>query len=164
MRGLKPFLSALLLLPLLTPPRAVAQDPDPEAGPVFVAHDVEPTLTNSAELGQMMRRVYPSGYRDTGLDATTVLWVYVARDGSVQASQVLKSSGYDVFDRAAEQIVDAMVFEPARNGDEEVAVWIQRAVHFKSGEGGRFAEGPALVAEDVVAARDSAKKQKDDDP
>ena len=109
-RLLVPFLVLLVLFPAR---RVSAQDPDPADGPVFVAHDVEPTITNGEELGHVLRRVYPSGYRDTGLDVTAILWVFVARDGTVGGSQVLQSSGYGVFDRAATQVAEAMVFGPA---------------------------------------------------
>lgn len=161
------YLGVVLALALLLPTQRVsAQDPDPADGPVFVAHDVEPTITNGDELKHVLRRVYPSGYRDTGLDVTTILWVYVARDGSVGATRVLTSSGYDVFDRAATQVAEAMVFEPALRDGEPLAVWVNQAVHFKSGESGRFLEGPALVVEDVIDSRDSIAKhaQEDDNP
>ncbi len=158
MLGLRLLLPVLVLL-ALTPARDVrAQDPDPADGPVFVAYDVEPTIANGEELGHVMRRVYPSGYRDTGLDVTAILWVFVARDGSVGATQVLKSTGYDVFDRAATQVAEAMVFEPALRDGEPLAVWMNQAIHFESGDSGGFLEGPALVAEDVVRARDSVSK------
>ena len=163
MRGFTALLPALLVLTVLSPRSVGAQDPDPADGPVFVSYDVEPVLQNQGEVGHVMRRAYPSGYRDTGLDVTTLLWIYVGRDGTVGGSEVLKSSGYAVFDRAAEEVVDAMVFEPAQSGGEPVAVWVQKAVHFKSGESGRFLEGPALLADDVVQARDSARNSKDDD-
>lgn len=157
------FLPALLLLALLLPRPGWAQDPDPADGPVFVAYDVAPVLTNQEEMGHVLRRAFPSGYRDTGLDVTTLLWVYVARDGSVSASRVLKSSGYDVFDQAAGQVAKAMSFDPALRGDEPLAVWIQQAIHFKAGESGRFLEGPALVAEDVLRARDSTENKENDE-
>ena len=163
MPGLRLLVPVLVLFALLPAHRVFAQDPDPADGPVFVARDVEPTITNGGELQHVLRRVYPSGYRDTGLDVTAILWVYVARDGSVGAFKVLQSSGYDVFDRAAEQVVEAMVFEPALRDSEPVAVWMHQAIHFKSGESGRFLEGPALVAEDVVRARDSIANRNEDD-
>jgi protein TonB len=164
MPGLRLLVPVLALLALVPTHRVFGQDPDPADGPVFVARDVEPTITNSEELGHVLRRVYPSGYRDTGLDVTTLLWLYVTRDGSVEASTVLKSSGYGVFDRAAEAVAEAMVFDPALRDGEPVAVWMQQAVHFKSGESGRFLEGPALVADDVVRARDSIANHQDDEP
>lgn len=161
MGSLRLIASVLFLLTVLLPGQGVAQEPDPADGPTFVAHDVEPVLANQEELGHVLRRVYPSGYRDTGLDVTALLWVYVARDGSVGATQVLKSTGYDVFDRAAEQVANAMSFDPALKNDEPIAVWVQKAIKFDSGDSGGFLEGPALVADDVVQARDSAKKQED---
>lgn len=159
MPGFRLLASVLVLLTLLPAHRLLAQDPDPADGPVFVAYDVEPTITNSEELGHVMRRVYPSGYRDTGLDVTAILWVFVARDGSVGAARVLKSTGYDVFDRAATQVAEAMSFDPALRDGEPVAIWMNKAIHFKSGDSGGFLEGPALVAEDVVRARDSARAE-----
>lgn len=136
----------LLLLLTFTPlGPALAQEPAPDAGPVFIARDVEPTLKNAKEVRQAMRRVYPSGYRDTGLDVTAIMWVYVDADGEVGNHQVLKSSGYDVFDRAAGELVEVMRFEPALRDGEPLAVWINQAIHFKSGESGRFMEGPSLI-------------------
>lgn len=164
MGRLKALVPAVLLVAMLLPGQAFAQDPDPAAGPTFIAYDVEPVLSNQEELGHVLRRVYPSGYRDTGLDVTALMWVYVARDGSVAATQVLKSTGYDVFDRAAEQVAKAMFFEPALRNDEPVGVWVQKAIQFNSGDSGGFLEGPALVADDVVQARDSARKNQEDKP
>jgi len=149
---------------MLLPTQGSAQDPDPADGPVFVAYDVAPVLTNQEEMGHVLRRAFPAGYRDTGLDVTTLLWVYVARDGSVSASRVLKSSGYEVFDQAAGQVAKAMSFDPALRNEEPLAVWIQQAIHFKAGESGRFLEGPALVADDVVRARDSTQNAKNEKP
>lgn len=140
--------AVFVLLALLIPCFAFAQDPDPADGPVFVAHDTEPTIDNHDELAQVLKRVYPSGYRDTGLDVSTILWVYVAKDGTVGGTEVLKTSGYDVFDRAAQQVADAMEFKPATRGDEPVAVWINQVVNFDSGDSGRFLEGPALMDTD----------------
>lgn len=138
----------LVSLTLLPFGSVLAQDPAPEDGPVYIARDVEPTLKNGQEVRRVMRRVYPSGYRDTGLDVTAIMWVYVDAEGQVAARQVLKSSGYAVFDQAAEKLVDAMVFTPALREGDPVAVWINQAIHFKSGESGGFLEGPALLGEE----------------
>ncbi len=138
----------LVLLALLPISRVSAQDSVKVEGPVYVARDVEPTIRNGKELRRIMRRVYPSGYRDTGLDVTAIMWVYVEADGTVGAREVLKSSGYDVFDRAAEQLTDGMLFTPALREGEPLGVWINQAIHFKSGDTGHFLEGPALLAEE----------------
>ena len=159
----KLLVAVLVMLVLLPAPAAFGQDPDPADGPVFVARDVEPTITNAEELGHVLRRVYPSGYRDTGLDVTAILWVYVARDGTVGATKVLKSTGYDVFDRAATQVGEAIVFEPALRDGEPVAVWMNQAIHFESGDSGGFLEGPALVADDVVRERNAARNDQEQD-
>jgi hypothetical protein len=40
---------------------------------------------------------------------------------------------------------------------------MNQAIHFKSGESGGFLEEPALVADDVVRARDSLRNNRQDD-
>lgn len=134
-----------MLLALMSPQALAGQDPDPADCPTFVARDTEPTIKNMDELAQVLKRVYPSGYRDTGLDVSTILWVFVGSDGTVGATEVLKTSGYDVFDRAAQQLADAMEFDPALRGEEPVGVWINQVINFDSGDSGRFLEGPALL-------------------
>lgn len=74
---------------------------------------------------------------------TTVLWVFVTTDGTVGASQVLKTSGYDVFDGAAMRVAGKMGYSPAQLGDEPVAVWVNQAIHFKSAEAGQLLDAPA---------------------
>lgn len=149
-------LVVLLVLAVLLPlGSAFAQEDPKEAGPTFIARDVEPTLKNSKDVRRVMRRVYPSGYRDTGIQATTIMWVYVEPDGTVGARQVLKTSGYEVFDQAAGTLVDAMEFTPATRDGEPLGVWINQAIHFKSGESGGFLEGPALLAEEPEEPEDS---------
>jgi TonB family protein len=139
-----------VLLALIPVGSVFAQDPVQVEGPTYIARDVEPTIKNMEELKFVMRRVYPAGYRDTGLDVTAIMWVYVEPDGTVGARQVLKSSGYAVFDQAAEQLVDAMEYTPALRGGEPLAVWINQAVRFDSGDSGRFMDGPAHVAEELI--------------
>lgn len=140
----------LLCLAFLPSDRVVAQnaaDSLKAAGPVFIARDAEPTLKNAKEVKLLLERLYPSGYRDTALDVTVVLWLFVEADGTVGACQVLKSSGYTVFDSAAEQVAEGMVFNPATYQDEPVGVWINQAIHFKSTDTGRLLEGPRSVRE-----------------
>jgi TonB family protein len=138
-------LAVLTVLPIVP---VFAQEAAQDAGPVFIARDVEPTLKNSKDVRRLMRRVYPPAYRDSGLDVTTIMWVYVEPDGTVGASEVLKSAGYDAFDRAAGQLAEAMLFTPALREGEPLGVWINQAFHFKSGEGGKLLEGPGLLMEE----------------
>lgn len=146
----------LILLALPAGGSLEAQEsPAKTEGPAYIARDVEPAIKKMQDLKRIMRRVYPSGYRDTGLDVTSIMWVYVEPDGTVGGHQVLKSSGYEVFDRAAEQVVEGMVFTPALRNGEPVGVWVNQAVHFKSGESGRFLEGPALLAEEPQEVQNS---------
>ena len=124
----------LVLLALLPTHRVFAQDPNPADGPVFVARDVEPVLENTVEVQQALGREYPESMRLTGHEATVVMWLFVEKDGTVGASQVLKSSEYPAFDEAATKVAERMVFTPAMWKGEPVAVWINQAIVFKPGD------------------------------
>jgi TonB family protein len=150
-----------VLLALLPLTGVLAQDP--ADGPTYIARDVEPTIKNMEELALVMRSVYPAGYRDTGLDVTAIMWVYVNPDGTTGGRKVLKSTGYAVFDQAAEKLVDAMVYTPALRDGEPIGVWINQAVKFDSGDSGRFMEGPALLAEEHVDMDRGHGKDEDED-
>ena len=96
----------LVLLALLPTHRVFAQAPNPADGPVFVARDVEPVLENTVEVQQALGREYPESMRLTGHEATIILWLFVEKDGTVGASQVLKSSEYPAFDEAATKVAE----------------------------------------------------------
>ena len=149
----------LALIPVAALP---AQETDPADGPTFVAHDVKPVLANQDEVVQLLKRAYPAGYRSTGLDVTAVLWVFVDEEGKVGKSQILKSSGYDVFDGAAMEVAGGMVFAPAQSAGEPVAVWINQAIHFKSAEGGQHLSGPAGIGAEKKRPEEAMKEEKDE--
>jgi TonB family protein len=117
---MRPHCTAALLVPLALFPigRLRAQDSVMLKGPVYVARDVEPALMDIKQLKRFIRRVYPSSYRASGIEATTVLWVYVKPDRTVGACKVLRSSGYNAFDHAAEQVAQEMHFSPALLAEE----------------------------------------------
>ena len=55
----------------------------------------------------------------------------VLTNGHVAAMTVSRSAGHADLDRAAMDAVKTWVFEPARRGEEAVAVWVTLPVRFK---------------------------------
>lgn len=114
-----------------------APPPPPQVGdtgvdrPPFIPRDVEPRLKNRAETQRALRRHYPDLFREAGIEATVVLWIFVDRTGAVTRVRVETPSGYDRVDTAAEEVARAMEFEPALNRERAVGVWVRQAVRFR---------------------------------
>ncbi|MEN8376653.1 MAG: energy transducer TonB [Gemmatimonadota bacterium] len=111
------------------PPPPVRRGNGDDPG-VFIPHTVKPELVNQEAVERELRRRYPSHLRDAGVEGTTLLWVKVGTDGRVAEARVEESSGLDAFDRVALEVADAMVFRPALNLDQKVALWVQIPIQF----------------------------------
>lgn len=110
------------------PPPHAAEDVSSE--PVFTPYTVEPELRNRPEVTEVLQREYPDELRAAGIGGTTVVYLYVDRDGKVGNVRTAGSSGHEVLDAAALEVARAFQFTPALNRDQEVPVWIQIPVVF----------------------------------
>jgi protein TonB len=73
---------------------------------------------------------YPEELWDAGVEGETMLEIHVSRSGSVDSAKVHESSGHEEFDSAAVRGVSGLRFEPARRGDDSVAVTVLLPVQF----------------------------------
>jgi len=69
--------------------------------------------------------------RRRGYEGTVVLEALVTREGKVKELRVLRSSGYPVLDRSAEESVREWVFEPGSVGGRKVDMWVRVPVRFE---------------------------------
>jgi len=74
---------------------------------------------------------YPKMARRRGYEGTVVLEALVTREGKVKELRVLRSSGYPVLDRSAEESVREWVFEPGSVGGRKVDMWVRVPVRFE---------------------------------
>ena len=74
---------------------------------------------------------YPPGARRRGYEGTVMMEVLVDRQGKVREMRLFESSGYDILDRAAMRAVKGWVFEPARQGEEVVEMWVKVPLTFR---------------------------------
>ncbi len=74
---------------------------------------------------------YPSLARKRGQEGTVILQVLVNREGRVDDLEIETSSGFGQLDRAALSAVSKWSFEPGRQGEERVAMWVRVPVTFK---------------------------------
>ncbi len=75
--------------------------------------------------------VYPGLARKRGQEGTVILQVLVNREGRVDALEIENSSGFGQLDRAALAAVRKWSFEPGRQGEERIAMWVRVPVTFK---------------------------------
>jgi protein TonB len=116
--------------------RVLRQDAEPRAEreridqPHFTPMSVQPYMTNRPEVARALLEAYPPELRDRGVGGTTVLQLRVGAEGRVLERRVQKSSGYAAMDEAALRVVDLMRFQPARNRDQRVPVWVSQRATF----------------------------------
>lgn len=112
----------------LPPPPATGS---PSDRPSFIPYDTPPRLKNGGEIQRLLQRLYPESLKNAGIGGTVVLWIYVNDQGQVDKSVVKESSGHSALDRAAQQVADNMVFEPAMNRDKRTDVWVAQNITFE---------------------------------
>ena len=108
-------------LPGPAAPTAVASVP-PDAG---VTRWARPTG------GYQVRPSYPSTPKRLGIQGTALLRVHVLADGRVGDVAVEQSAGHRDLDDAAVDAVRRWRFEPARRGEDPVAMWVRLPVEFR---------------------------------
>lgn len=81
--------------------------------------------------GYQVHPRYPASARRSGIQGTTVLRVFVARDGRVTDVGIEKTAGHPDLDEAAADAVRRWRFDPARRGEEAVGMWVLLPVEFR---------------------------------
>lgn len=74
---------------------------------------------------------YPEELWDAGIEGETILEIHVSPVGTVDSSRVQQSSGYAAFDSAALQGARELRFDPARRGEDSIAVRVLLPVQFQ---------------------------------
>lgn len=80
--------------------------------------------------GYQLLPKYPESARRQGITGTSLLLFEVLANGTVGAVQVERSAGHPDMDQAALEAVKKWRFEPARRGNQPVAVWLRMPVRF----------------------------------
>jgi TonB family protein len=80
--------------------------------------------------GYQARPRYPESARRQGIEGVSLLRFEVQANGAVGEILVERSAGYQDLDRAAIEAVKKWRFEPARRGNQSIAVWVTLPVRF----------------------------------
>ena len=73
---------------------------------------------------------YPESARRQGITGTTLLLFEVLANGRVGEVRIEHSAGHSDLDEAAAEAIKKWRFEPARRGNQPVAVWLRMPVRF----------------------------------
>lgn len=111
-----------------TPPPASTA---PSSNVASIPRDASVTRVARPTGGYQVRPPYPSTARRLGIQGTTMLRVHVLADGKIGEVDVEQSAGHPDLDQAAADAVRRWRFEPARRGDEAVAMWVLLPVQFR---------------------------------
>jgi protein TonB len=103
----------------------------PSSNVASIPRDADVTRVAQPRGGYQVRPPYPSTARRLGIQGTTMLRVHVLADGKIGEVDVEQSAGHPDLDRAAADAVRRWRFEPARRGDEPVAMWVLLPVEFR---------------------------------
>ena len=105
---------------------SVPSTPNRDSGPAG-------TITQNArpQGGYQVRPSYPSSALRQGIQGTTMLKVHVLIDGRIGDVIVQQSAGHPDLDQAAIDAVRRWRFEPARRGNDPVAMWVLLPVEFQ---------------------------------
>jgi len=101
--------------------------------PRFIPYDTPPRLANAREVNRTLQDLYPTELKDAGVGGMANVWLFIDEGGAVQEAELSRSSGADEIDAAAIEVARTMRFEPARNRDKAVAVWVQIPITFSVG-------------------------------
>src|SRR5206468_11520371 len=81
--------------------------------------------------GYQVQPGYPASARRLGIQGTTMLRVHVLVDGRVGDVVVQETAGHPDLDQAAAEAVRRWRFDPARRGNDPVAMWVVLPVEFR---------------------------------
>lgn len=81
--------------------------------------------------GYQVKPRYPDSARRAGVQGITLLKVRVLENGNVGETLVEQSAGHPDLDRSAAEAVKKWRFEPARRGNDPIAVWVLLPVRFQ---------------------------------
>jgi len=81
--------------------------------------------------GRISRR-YPAHLAAAGIGGVVSVWMFVETSGQVTETRLQSSSGEPSLDRLALELAQEFRFQPARNDQCTLAVWIALPVSFGS--------------------------------
>ena len=89
------------------------------------------TVETRPELLKSVKPVYPKEAREKNLEGQVLLRFTINADGSVSNPHVWKSTGSEIFHKAAIEAILQYRFKPAQHGEKAVPVWMTQVIGFR---------------------------------
>lgn len=107
---------------------APSLSPSPSPRTAWVPATLPPD--HQACRAQQAERHYPALLRDRGIEGRVVVRVMVDEAGRAAEVQVQSASGWRLLDEAARRVAAACPYQPARQGEQRLAAWIEYPIRF----------------------------------
>lgn len=104
---------------------------DIRAKPTFTPFTEAPRITNRTEVISAMTRAYPPLLREAGVGGTVRVYFFINEKGVAEQVRLDESSGHEALDEAALNVAGVYAFEPARNDEKPVPVWVSFPITFQ---------------------------------
>lgn len=99
--------------------------------PVFVAYDEPPQIIGGMAALQKHLE-YPKVARVSGIEGIVFVKVLVGADGRTERTEILKAKPLDMgFEESAIEALEKVEWEPAKQRDRKIRVWVSIPVQFK---------------------------------
>ncbi len=115
------------------PPKSPAAKRAPRRPPPQPSSRAQTAGTQTTEPPRVERNpppLYPATAVDQGWEGITTLRIHIAKDGTVEAVEVLQSSGHSVLDAAAVRAVRKWRFSPAMRDGKPVPIHVRLKIRF----------------------------------
>ena len=97
---------------------------------VFVAYDTPPApIGGFAAIQKNLK--YPEVARKAGIEGTVFIEAVIDENGDVTSTKIIKSMGNNGCDQAAQNAIEAVKWEPARQDGKPVKVRISIPIKFR---------------------------------
>lgn len=106
----------------------------PEGGAVFTPFTAAPSILNRDEIVEAMKAQYPPLLREAGVGGVVRVFMFIDTTGAVRDTRIQESSGHPALDDAALRVAGVYRFEPARNQEKKVEVWVAFPMTFQVGD------------------------------
>ena len=110
---------------------------------LFKKQRIKPKITKKENIKEIIqppllrkkiKPSYPKQAENEGLEGRVNLSLLVDENGDVKISKVIRSSSYEILDKAAIEYSHQLKFEPATKKGVPTVVWVSWSVNFKSPE------------------------------
>lgn len=113
------------------PEKAISPPPPPPPEPLPpppAPVQVTPPLLNASNKG--MKLEYPMVSKRLGEEGKGRVSLFVRADGTVGEVKIIKSTGFERLDRAAQKSMMTWKLKPAMRGNEAIAMWLEQPFEF----------------------------------